>query len=55
MPADAASGPVTRTGLNHLVINVRDLEQSHRFRTGIRGFKQVGEYPVLCTEQHEPA
>jgi catechol-2,3-dioxygenase len=37
------SGPVTPTGLNHLVLNVRDLEESHRFWTEIIGFKQVGE------------
>src|SRR5271170_6528278 len=39
----AASGPVTPTGLNHLVLNVRDLEESHRFWTETLGFKQVGE------------
>ncbi len=37
------SGPVTPSGLNHLVINVRDLEESHKFWTEIVGFKQVGE------------
>jgi len=36
-------GPVTPSGLNHLVLNVRDLEESHRFWTEIVGFKQVGE------------
>jgi len=41
--ADDASGPVTPVGLNHLVINVRDLEESHRFWTETLGFKQVGE------------
>ncbi len=30
-------------GLNHLVINVRDMEESHKFWTEILGFKQVGE------------
>jgi catechol 2,3-dioxygenase len=43
MSADDASGPVTPVGLNHLVINVRNLEESHRFWTEILGFKQVGE------------
>ena len=33
---------VTPGGLNHLVINVRDIEESHRFWTEILGFKQVG-------------
>ena len=36
-------GPMRPVGLNHLVINVRDLEESHRFWTEILGFKQVGE------------
>ena len=35
----AAVAPV---GLNHLVINVRDIEESHRFWTEILGFRQVG-------------
>jgi catechol 2,3-dioxygenase len=39
----AASVPVTPAGLNHLVLNVRDLDESHRFWTEILGFKQVGE------------
>ncbi len=39
----AKSGPVTPTGLNHLVLNVRNLEESHQFWTEIVGFKQVGE------------
>jgi catechol 2,3-dioxygenase len=33
---------VTPSGLNHLVLNVRDIEESHRFWTEILGFKQVG-------------
>ena len=36
---------VTPSGLNHLVLNVRDLEESHRFWTEILGFRQVGEVP----------
>jgi len=39
----ATSGPVTPSGLNHLVLNVRNLEESHKFWTEILGFKQVGE------------
>ena len=34
---------VTPVGLNHLVLNVRNIEESHRFWTEIVGFKQVGE------------
>jgi catechol 2,3-dioxygenase len=30
------------TGLNHVVLNVRDIEESHRFWTEILGFTQVG-------------
>ncbi|MBX9700040.1 MAG: VOC family protein [Acetobacteraceae bacterium] len=39
----AASGPVAPRSINHLVLNVRDIEDSHRFWTEILGFKQVGE------------
>jgi catechol 2,3-dioxygenase len=34
--------PQTPSGLNHLVLNVRDLETAHRFWTEYLGFKQVG-------------
>jgi catechol 2,3-dioxygenase len=37
--ARVASTPV---GLNHLVINVRDIEASHRFWTELLGFRQTG-------------
>ncbi|WIM11090.1 VOC family protein [Enhydrobacter sp.] len=43
---DKPSAPaqaVTPRGINHLVLNVRDLEESHRFWTEILGFRQVGE------------
>lgn len=30
-------------GINHLVLNVRDLEESHRFWTELVGFRMVGE------------
>ena len=36
---------VTPVGLNHLVLNVRDIEASHRFWTEMLGFQQVGEVP----------
>ncbi len=38
-----ASTAVTPSGINHLVLNVRDIEESHRFWTEVIGFKQVGE------------
>jgi catechol 2,3-dioxygenase len=37
-PAEA----VTPSGINHLVINVRDIDESHHFWTEILGFKEVG-------------
>lgn len=40
---DVPTEAVRPSGLNHLVLNVRDLEESHRFWTEILGFKQVGE------------
>ena len=37
------STAVTPRGFNHLVLNVRDIEESHRFWCDMLGFKQVGE------------
>jgi len=37
------SGPVTPVGLNHLVLNVRNMDESHKFWTEIVGLKQVGQ------------
>ena len=48
------SGPVTPVGLNHLVLNVRDIEESHRFWTEILGFKQVGELKVTAQRPNPP-
>jgi len=31
-------------GLNHLVINVRNMEETHRFWTEMLGFRQVGHF-----------
>src|ERR1700688_3218646 len=42
LPAPQTAG-VTPGGNNHLVINVRDIEESHKFWTEILGFKQVGQ------------
>ena len=38
----AQGSPVTPVGVNHVVLNVRDIEESHRFWTEIVGLKQVG-------------
>ena len=48
------SGPVTPIGLNHLVLNVRDIEESHRFWTEILGFKQVGELKATPERPNPP-
>lgn len=39
----APSGPVAPEAVNHLVLNVKDMERSHDFWTRIVGFHQVGE------------
>jgi len=36
----------TPCGLNHLVLNVRDLDRAHRFWTDILGFRHVGSWPA---------
>jgi catechol 2,3-dioxygenase len=38
-PQTAAQAP---TGINHLVLNVRDIDESHRFWTALLGFRHVG-------------
>lgn len=38
------SAPSRPCGLNHLVINVRNLEETHRFWTEMLGFRQVGQF-----------
>lgn len=40
---ETPSQAVTPVGINHLVLNVRNMEESHAFWTEIMGFKQVGE------------
>jgi catechol 2,3-dioxygenase len=36
--------PSRPSGLNHLVINVRNLDETHRFWTETLGFQQVAEF-----------
>ncbi len=38
------TAPSRPTGLNHLVINVRNMEETHRFWTEMLGFQKVGEF-----------
>jgi catechol 2,3-dioxygenase-like lactoylglutathione lyase family enzyme len=40
--ADHETDAGTPLGVNHVVLNVRDIEESHRFWTEIVGLKQVG-------------
>ncbi|MGF1595499.1 MAG: VOC family protein [Acidimicrobiales bacterium] len=35
--------PVTPRGVNHLVLNVRNMDESHHFWSDLLGFKQVGK------------
>jgi catechol 2,3-dioxygenase len=49
-----ATKAMTPTGLNHLVLNVRDLEEAHRFWTEIIGFKSVGELKKTPTRPNPP-
>jgi catechol 2,3-dioxygenase len=44
-----ATGPARPAGVNHLVLNVRDIERSHRFWTDVMGFELVSTYQ-LATE-----
>src|SRR5262245_32226951 len=46
--------PVAPRGLNHLVLNVRNLEESHRFWTEVIGFVQVGELKESPTRPNPP-
>jgi catechol 2,3-dioxygenase len=50
----SAAGPVRPIGINHLVLNVRDLEESHRFWTEIVGLKQVGELKKTPARPNPP-
>ena len=50
----APRGAVTPIGINHLVLNVRDLEESHRFWTEIVGFRQVAELRATPQRPNPP-
>jgi len=43
MPSSQAAVAVRPCAINHVVLNVRDMEESHRFWTEIVGFRQVGQ------------
>jgi catechol-2,3-dioxygenase len=40
---ETPSGPTPPAGINHLVLNVRDIERSEKFWTESMGFKRCGE------------
>jgi catechol 2,3-dioxygenase len=46
--------PMTPRGVNHIVLNVRDLEESHRFWTEVVGFRQVGELKPTAQRPNPP-
>lgn len=45
---------VTPVGINHVVLNVRDIEESHTFWTEILGFQQVGELQASSALPNPP-
>ncbi len=45
---------VTPVGLNHVVLNVRNLEESHRFWTEIIGFRMVAELHATPARPNPP-
>ena len=52
--ATAPAEAVTPVGINHLVINVRDIEESHRFYTEILGLKEVGRLTPRAERPNPP-
>ncbi len=45
----ASTTPSASPSVNHLVLNVRDIERSHRFYTELLGFEQCGELTHTMT------
>ena len=55
--SDSPAAPeqaVAPAGLSHLVLNVRDIEESHNFWTEMLGFKQVGELHKTAQRPNPP-
>ena len=46
--------PGTPVGVNHLVINVRDMEESHTFWTEVVGLQQVGQLKPTAQRPNPP-
>ena len=49
MPDQSPTHPSPGGSVNHLVLNVRDIEASHRFYTEVMGFEQCGELTHTMT------
>jgi len=50
----ASDRAVTPAGINHLVLNVRDIEESHQFWTEIIGMQEVGRLQPGTPERPRP-
>ena len=46
--------PIAPRGINHLVLNVRDIEEAHRFWTEVIGFPRVGELKEAPSRPNPP-
>ena len=46
--------PIVPFAVNHVVLNVRDIEESHRFWTEIIGLRQVGALRPTATRPNPP-
>src|ERR1700743_2539588 len=40
----AGPGPIAPIGVNHIVLNVRDMDESHQFWTEVVGLRLIGEF-----------
>jgi catechol-2,3-dioxygenase len=54
-PITKRTTAVTPRGVNHLVINVRDMDESHRFWCELLGFVQVGELRPRAPDNPRPS
>lgn len=50
----ASARPIAPFAVNHIVLNVRDIEESHRFWTEIIGMRQVGALRPTPTRPNPP-
>ena len=51
---DSADASQTPSGINHIVLNVRDMDEAHRFWTELLGFHQVGVLRRLSPDGKPP-